>query len=911
MTSIPLRPVVLRVPAVASRRLISRLATRDGVMLAGVVVVALAGHGINLFDFPYYHDDEGIYMAQAWAVASQGTLAPYTYWYDHAPLGWVQLAIWSLVTGGFSTFGTAIESGRLFMLAMHAGSTILVYTIARSVSGRAWVALLAALLFTLNGYGLFWQRRVMLDNIAAFWMLVSVALLVVGRPSLKRVWLSAVVLGISVLSKEVTVFLIPVMSYLAYQRVHRVQRWFAAIGWPAIAGSLVSLYLLFAALKGELFPTGTLLGGDTEHVSLFGTLAWQTGRGKDAGVFQPDSQFWNIVNGNWAVYEPLLVVGGTLAAMGLSVLVRRDVRMGAIGLLSLSLWAFLARGGIVYDQYLLPLVPLLALSLALALGAAGSLVATTVRRVSRWADEDVRRVRSQIQRRTGKMAAFSARSGRDRQRKADRRQSGRQLPGVGHQGAGSSPAAPALRGVLPFVAVAVVIPLLLTGYRNPNFGAAGDMFSYWSSRQASGQRAALDWVYGHISPSSAIVMDASFYVDLHDWSGAEYTLAHHYFKVDLDPEIRDGVFEGTWRNVDYVLADATLKHQAEWDELTIVLEAIEHSTPIIGFNSGWPIDVLRVNRVHQVEAEANLLLAHLGDRTAPADPNAFLAATSTGPSPLGAAMLQAAYAGDRAEFERLLSDASRASADPDVVLAALVADQRWPSVNEVQGTVTKGLAELWQSIQPTGPLLLPGRLTDAGLEVDMGALAPEAYRTFAAVDSSRDWEAVADSVYALMAQVQRSGSDIGSPTTAIVDDGRLAVMGESDGGPSPLPLRMAIDWLWHAEPAPRQALVAMGQALGDQLGSVDPTTADTELIPRLVYRDLPIMLAMDREEDAARIYASRILGPGMIDADGLGDAALDRALWYGVALMDGSLADIVDGERVIDWQRAMVVAPER
>jgi hypothetical protein len=82
-------------------------------------------------------------------------------------------------------------------------------------------------------------------------------------------------------------------------------------------------------------------------------------------------------------------------------------------------------------------------------------------------------------------------------------------------------------------------------------------------------------------------------------------------------------------------------------------------------------------------------------------------------------------------------------------------------------------------------------------------------------------------------------------------------------------------------------------------------------ITRLVYRDLPAMLAAGHEEEAARLYASRILSPatgGTLDTSA---ATVREALWYAVALMDGSLADLTDGERVIDWQRAMVVAGGR
>jgi len=831
-----------------------RVKVADAVAIVVVVLVAGLSHGINLFDFPYYHDDEGIYMAQAWAVATQGELAPYTYWYDHAPMGWILIAAWTLLSGGFATFGTAIESGRVLMLVMHIGSTLLVFAIVRATTGKLWVGVLAALLFTLNGYGLFWQRRIMLDNIAAFWMLVSMALLAIGRPSLKRVWLSAAALGISVLSKEVTVFLIPGMSLLAFYRVHRIQRWFAAIGWPAVAGSLVSLYLLFAALKGELFPSGTFLGGATEHVSLLGTLSWQAARGKDAGILQSDSQFWNIVNGNWIVYEPLLVAGGTFAAIGLLLFIRRDVRLAVLGILTLSLWAFMARGGIVYDQYLLPLIPLLAMTVAVATWLVVSSIAY--------------------------VAGRTLAAGR--------------LDPSGRWGT-------ATRLVLGVVAGVILLPTLATGYGNINFGAGGERMSYWSGRQAIGQRAALDWVTATIPTSSAIVMDASFYVDLHNLPDGGFPLAHHYFKVDLDPEVRDGVFDGSWQNVDYVLADATLKHQAEWDNLQIVLDAITHSSPIISFDTGWPIEVRRVDSVHQVEAQVHPLLSDIA-REALGDPR-------TDP---GVAAQQAIYANDRAAFDRLLATGSRfATADADWTMALAVAAQRWPTP-ERERAAQSAIAGLWATVHESGRLLLPGVMLDEALRVDLDELAPATYRALAAIDPGHDWERVASSSYAVLSQMGIDELTAWTAVTATVERGRVVeAMQPARGVVSRLPMRVALDWLWHGERRGRVFLSSLAAAAGDGLGSGMADDGSDAAITRLVYRDLPAMLAAGHEEEAARLYASRILSPatgGTLDTSA---ATVREALWYAVALMDGSLADLTDGERVIDWQRAMVVAGGR
>src|SRR5690348_17178439 len=91
-----------------------------------VLIIAIVPHAYNMFHYPYYEADEGTYMSQAWTTFTQGKLAPYTYWYDHAPFGWIMIGSWSLLTTGFNAFGFSINSGRMFMLVMHVLSSLLI-----------------------------------------------------------------------------------------------------------------------------------------------------------------------------------------------------------------------------------------------------------------------------------------------------------------------------------------------------------------------------------------------------------------------------------------------------------------------------------------------------------------------------------------------------------------------------------------------------------------------------------------------------------------------------------------------------------------------------------------------------------------------------------------------------------------
>src|SRR5262245_54631617 len=87
------------------------------------LLMGLVTHGWNVFHYPLYLTDEGIYTEQAWSVLHEGRLSPYTYFYDHAPAGWLVIAAWvGVLPGGFNAFGNAINTGRVLMILAHLAS---------------------------------------------------------------------------------------------------------------------------------------------------------------------------------------------------------------------------------------------------------------------------------------------------------------------------------------------------------------------------------------------------------------------------------------------------------------------------------------------------------------------------------------------------------------------------------------------------------------------------------------------------------------------------------------------------------------------------------------------------------------------------------------------------------------------
>ncbi len=515
-----------------------------------ILCACCAAHGINMFGFPYRESDEGTYMSQAWAVARQGRLAPYTYWYDHAPAGWIQIAAWTSVTGGFHTFGAPVNSGRVLMLVMRLASLLMLYRIAFRLSGSIATAILAALLFSLSAYGTYYGRRVLIDNISIFWMLISLMMLTCGSLTLPRACLSGLALGVSILSKETTVVLTPAFFWLARCRSSSSQRPFVALGWLASVLAIASLYVLMAWLSGELFPSGTWLGGTHEHVSLLGTLKWQASRDPDRGFLDPHSAFWGMCR-YWASWERLLVIGGSLAAVVNVLRFRHDGEAGSIGLGTLFLWGFLGRGGVTLVFYLLPLIPLLALNLALAIGAASRTLGACLEPVS-----------------------------------SPMRILGRWIP-----------ATMVLLGVLG----------LWGGYSNQSAPFGHNPTALWENREADALSDAVKWTATNIPPHSRLVIDVSMWTDLHERSSEnrQFPEAHYYWKAFKDPAIRSGVFHDDWRMIDYIVTTPQLLRDTAMDvDGGLVRAALQNSIPIASFDTGgWPVEVLVVSRSEGVAGD--------------------------------------------------------------------------------------------------------------------------------------------------------------------------------------------------------------------------------------------------------------------------------------------------------------------
>jgi hypothetical protein len=349
-------------------RATSAVAWHRSSLIALVPTLALVGvvQAWGMYHSPALVDDEGTYVAQSWAVQHLHQLAHYTYWYDHPPLGWIQLAGWTWLTRGFERAPYSVAAGREAMWVATMVSCILLFVLARRIGMGRPFAIAAVLLFALSPLGVDYHRIVYLDNVAVPWLLAAFVLASSRRRHLGAVAGSALCFTVAVLTKETVVVLLPVLVWQVWRQSDpRIRRFSLAVFGGLLVG-LVAMYPLFAALRGELL-TGP------GHVSLLWAVNWQVfSRPSSGSLFDPNSVARQVV-GLWTDLDPWLLVAG-LVCIPVGLWVRRLRPVTA----ALALQALmLLRGGYLPYPYVLAMLPFAALVVAGTADAAWGTTAVT------------------------------------------------------------------------------------------------------------------------------------------------------------------------------------------------------------------------------------------------------------------------------------------------------------------------------------------------------------------------------------------------------------------------------------------------------------------------------------------------------------------------------------------------------
>ncbi|HSH56114.1 MAG TPA: phospholipid carrier-dependent glycosyltransferase [Candidatus Limnocylindrales bacterium] len=332
---------------VSIRRFLEWVRQHKADVAALVVLLLVAGSvsAINMTGYPERFEDEGTYVSQAWAIMERGTLTHYTYWYDHPPLGWIQIAGYLAATGAVDRYDSAIIAGREFMLILHLISVILVYALARRLKISIVAAAAGTLLFALSPLAVAFSRYVLLDNVALPWVLGAFLLALSPRRSILTAVASAACMAVAILSKETFAVLLPVLLYALWRNGDSRNRRYVLTAFSVVFVMISATYILYAALKRELIP-------GEGHVSLIGTLLWQLfGREGTGSIFEVGSKSRGLVS-YWLNLDYWLVALGIVGLI--PALVRRSLRPVGFALL-IGLLLLLRSGYLPYPHVIMVL----------------------------------------------------------------------------------------------------------------------------------------------------------------------------------------------------------------------------------------------------------------------------------------------------------------------------------------------------------------------------------------------------------------------------------------------------------------------------------------------------------------------------------------------------------------------------
>jgi hypothetical protein len=344
LVSTPPAPLLRRLGRLARRLWAPR---RSGVLwLLPVVVVGALVHARGMDNFPRWVDDPGTYLSQAWSVQYEHTLSPYSYFYDHAPAGWIQIGLWAMFTRGFDRYDSAMAFGNECMLLAKVASIVLLYWLGRRLRFARPAAAGVGLVFALNPLVLAYTRWTFLDNLVTPWILLAFALAFSRNRTLAGGVGAGLAFAVAALTKETTLVLAPALLWALVQNSDLRNRAHVLVMSSALSVLLMATYPVYALVKGELFE-------GPGHNSLLGTARWQLlDRQASGSILDADSSV-RVAVSQWLTYDATLVTAGLLA-VPLLLLVPR-MRPVAICLVMQVL--VIARGGYVPAMQIVNFLP--------------------------------------------------------------------------------------------------------------------------------------------------------------------------------------------------------------------------------------------------------------------------------------------------------------------------------------------------------------------------------------------------------------------------------------------------------------------------------------------------------------------------------------------------------------------------
>jgi endo-1,4-beta-D-glucanase Y/4-amino-4-deoxy-L-arabinose transferase-like glycosyltransferase len=877
--------------------------------ILALLVTADLFTGYNMFHYPQYELDEGTYVGSAWALIKHGKPFYYTYTYSHPPFGWLLIGVWTTIVGGFSEFGMAINNGRMLMLAVSLVSALLIYLIVRDVTGHIAAGAFASILFIVSPLGVALHRQVYLDNIGTMFLLLSILMLSRGTGRLDRIIVSAVAFGLAFWSKEIFAIFLPGMIYLAYIRSHPSNRRYSMAMWLTISLSIISLFVLVAVLKDELFPPGVLWSSSSPHVSILGTYQSQAERGGNGSLLHAHSDM-RVLFHQWRVADPLLILGGIFAALIGTVTAYWNRFLFGIGILILCFVLFFGRGGIVLYYYIIPILALLAICVGVLIGSAMNLLARwTPQRWSLWAASVLVLAASVL---VGQQAIAANHTNFSADRTTPQVQAAEWI--VQNVPSGSTIIMdsypwvdlrePSFTGGKTFVAhyywPALSDPAIRDTQLHDNWHSI-DYLLISPNTTADAARSSLPLLAQAIQNSDEV---ASFAAS--NWTVKIMRIR----KLTRTPAADNSILQSSWQSykasfitngqVTDPESNGQTTSQQQADAMLRAVYANDHAS----FNALWGW-----TQAHLQRSDNGLFATRWGV-----------------PSKSSAA-------------PAVLENNTSANADQTIAFSLILASKVWNQPDYLT-TAQQLVRHIWSTettvingrrVMVAGNWAGGGGPNNDPATVNPSYFQPYVYRIFADVDQKHDWNNLVDSSYDVLEEIHNDKAFGGS--TGLFPDwvamntknGHLSTatlntpdFKQSARDASRIALNLSIDWLWNHDDRALNTLQmddfvtkqisSTGQALSAY--NFDGTPASTQPSASTMVSAIPQILLIGQQATALKLYATNVLR-GFDSSNGGNFWGADQnniyaqtTYWYTSAVMDGSLSNLWTGQSTIDWSQA-------
>jgi len=476
-----------------------------------------------------------------------------------------------------------------------------------------------------------------------------------------------------------------------------------------------------------------------------------------------------------------------------------------LSLLAIFFWLFLARGGIVIEFYITPLIPIF-----------GLLIGVTIYELTEI---------------FGKKLTVENKN-----------------------------------NVLKVVSIIIVIFYLSYGQVSRAFAQNNKGFFLYKSDQTTGQIQAVNWIRENIDRDAVVVVDNYCYLDLHSLknpSGIVFPNAHYYWKVDQDIEIRDNLMKNNPESIDFVARTPQMATDLLKNISPLTTQALLNSKFVKGFNTdGWGVEIWATRYPSKILSRSweSYKRVFVRDGNHSIDPNQSNNTTSEGQSYI---MLRSVWMNDKSTFDKtwdwtrinlknenevfawkwgkgssdqegVLDVGSATDADTDIALSLIFAYKRWGEQAYLDSAKSL-LASIWITdvkFFRGAYYIIPGNwaMGNRALTINPSYLSPYAYRIFAQVDTDHPWDRLTDTAYEILKGCMTSPLFIGDnpvnlpPNWCQMDENGVFSRAEESGLESTdysydavrTMWRLALDFKWNSEPRAKELLDLSGKFLQDK-----------------------------------------------------------------------------------------------